>query len=316
MITDRIDAVTKIPAEYLKTVLPAPKSVKIELTGKCNFRCQFCALRTREAQPTQDMDFALFKKITTDMQRAGVQEIGLFYIGESFMNPELLVQSIEWLKKYLHMPYVFLTSNASLAFPEAVEACMAAGLNSLKWSVNAADEDQFEQVMGVKAKSMKQAKTNIKEAWELRTRNDYQTGLYASSILYDGEQRKKMKEMLETDILPFVDQHYFLPLYSMGAQTTEREEELGYKPIAGNQGRIGALRDPLPCWSAFTEGHVTSTGLMSACCFDADSKWTMGDLTKEPFMSAWNSAEYQTLRGSHLNKNVAGTPCESCVAYR
>jgi len=29
--------------------------------------------------------------------------------------------------------------------------------------------------------------------------------------------------------------------------------------IAGNQGRVGALREPLPCWSAFTEGHITTT---------------------------------------------------------
>ena len=46
------------------------------------------------------------------------------------------------------MPYVFLTSNASMAFPEAVEACMKAGLDSLKWSMNAADEEQFEKIMG------------------------------------------------------------------------------------------------------------------------------------------------------------------------
>lgn len=316
MITNRIDAITKISTEYLKTVIPAPKSVKIELVGRCNYRCSFCALSNRETQPTQDMDFALFRKITKDMRQAGVEEIGLFYIGESFMNPGLLVQAIEWLKKYVQMPYVFLTSNAALAFPNAVGACMKEGLDSLKWSVNACDEKQFEQVMRVKAKSMRQAKANIKEAWEIRNHNGYKTGIYASSIRYDGEQYAKMRTMLQTDILPYVDQHYWLPLYSMGAQATQREEELGYRPIAGNQGRIGALREPLPCWSVFTEGHVTCAGLMSACCFDADAKWTMGDLTKQSFRDAWNSPQYQALRQNHLNKNVSGTPCEFCVAYR
>ena len=149
MITDRIDSVTKIPPEYLKAAPPAPKSVKIEISPRCNFRCGFCALRNREIQPKWDMDFELFKRITREMSAAGVQEIGVFYLGESFMGPRLLVDCIAYLKSELAMPYVFLTSNASMAFPEAIEACMKAGLDSLKWSVNAADEEQFEKIMGV-----------------------------------------------------------------------------------------------------------------------------------------------------------------------
>ena len=101
-----------------------------------------------------------------------------------------------------------------------------------------------------------------------------------------------------------MDQHYWLPLYSMGAFATQREEELGYRPTAGNQGRIGALREPLPCWSAFTEGHVTAEGKLSACCFDATANWTMGDLNRQSFMEAWNSEPFVKLREAHLRKDV------------
>ena len=75
------------------------------------------------------------------------------------------------------MPYVFLTSNASMAFPEAVEACMQAGLDSLKWSVNACDEAQFEDVMGVSGKLFHRALDNIAAAWDTRQRGGYATGL-------------------------------------------------------------------------------------------------------------------------------------------
>ena len=80
-------------------------------------------------------------------------------------------------------------------------------------------------------------------------------------------------------------------------------------------GGIDALREPLPCWSAFTEGHVTAEGKLSACCFDATANWTMGDLTKQSFMEAWNSETFVKLREAHLKKDVTGTVCESCVAY-
>jgi MoaA/NifB/PqqE/SkfB family radical SAM enzyme len=314
-ITDRIDNTTRIPATPLKAAPPAPRSVKIEISPRCNYRCGFCALRTREKQPKWDMDLALFKRITREMREAGVEEIGLFYLGESFMNPRLLVDCIEHLKRDVGMPYVFLTSNASMAFPEAVEACMKAGLDSLKWSVNAADEEQFEKIMGVSGRLFGRALANIQAAWVLRQRGGYRTGLYASSIQYDGEQHKKMERILRRRVEPYVDQHYWLPLYSMGAFATLREEELGYRPTAGNQGRMGALREPLPCWSAFTEGHVTAEGKLSACCFDATAHWTMGDLTRVPFMKAWNSAPFVKLREAHLKRDVRGTVCEKCVAY-
>ncbi|MEW5862532.1 MAG: radical SAM protein [Pseudomonadota bacterium] len=314
-ITDRIDHITRIPPERMQAVLPAPCSVKIEISPRCNYRCGFCALRTREEQPKWDMDFALFKRITREMRAAGVEEIGVFYLGESFMNPRLLVDCIAYLKREIAMPYVFLTSNASMAFPEAVEECMKAGLDSLKWSVNATDEAQFERVMGVSGKLFRRALDNIAAAAEVRRRGGYATGLYASSIRYDGEQFERMQALLKERVLPYVDEHYWLPLYSMGSFATQREKELGFRPTAGNQGRLGALRPPLPCWSAFTEGHVTADGKLSACCFDATANWTMGDLNRQSFMEAWNSPPFVALRQAHLRRDVRGTLCEQCIAY-
>ena len=192
---------------------------------------------------------------------------------------------------------------------------MKAGLDSLKWSVNAADQDQFEKIMGVSGRLFHRALGNIKAAWAVRGARQYRTGLYASSIQYDGAQQTRMEALLDDHVRPFVDQHYWLPLYSMGAFATRRESELGYRPTAGNQGRMGALREPLPCWSAFTEGHVTADGKLSACCFDATAHWTMGDLNMMPFMEAWSSESFVKLRAAHLERDVRGTVCEKCIAY-
>lgn len=304
-----------IAPERRNAIAPAPKAVKIEISPRCNYRCGFCALRTREVQPKWDMDYALFQRATRQMRDAGVEEIGLFYLGESFINPYLLIECCRWAKQELGFPYVFLTSNASMAFPEAVEKLMLLGLDSLKWSVNAADAEQFERIMGVKGALFERALENIESAWHVRNVGEFKTGLYASSIQYDDAQRARMEKLIADRVLPFVDEHYWLPLYSMGAFATQREAELGYRPTAGNQGRLGVLRDPLPCWSAFTEGHLTADGKLSACCFDANANWTMGDLTQQTFMEAWNSEKFVALREAHLRRDVRGTPCESCVAY-
>ena len=261
------------------------------------------------------MDFDFFMRITKELKEAGVEEIGLFYLGESFCSPQLLIEAIRYLKQEIDMPYVFLTTNGSLATPTVVEECMKAGLNSLKFSINACDREQFEKVMQVRGEFFEIALNNLAIAKDIRDSNKYPTKIYASSIKYDGEQLAKMERLLKERVLPYVDEHYWLPLYSMGSVATQREEELGYKPIAGNQGRVGALREPLPCWALFTEGHITSSGKLSACCFDADGRFAMADLNETGFMDGWNSPAFQSLREAHLAKDVSNTVCEGCIAY-
>lgn len=314
-ITERIDQVTLVTADRYSEAPPPPRSVKIELTGRCNYRCGFCALRTREEQPKGDMDFALFRRITREMRDAGVEEIGCFFLGESCMAPELLVSAIKWCKD-IGFPYVFLTTNGSLLSPHLALDVMSAGLDSLKFSINAGSSKQFAELMGVKDRLYATALRNLEHARAIRDAHQFKCGIYASSIKYDGEQQEKMEALLKQYVLPFVDEHYWLPLYSMGSLATQREQELGYRPTAGNQGRLGALRDPLPCWSAFTEGHVTADGILSACCFDADSRWGMADLKQTSFLEAWRSEKFRALRAAHLRKDVSGTVCAECVAYQ
>ena len=311
-ITARIDAVTRIPATHLAEAPPPPRSVKIELTSQCNYRCGFCAHRLR-MKKRGEMRWPLYTRLVGEMVDAGVEELGLFFIGESFIC-EWLPDAIEFAKAR-GIKYAFLTTNGSLATPERVKACMDAGLDSLKFSMNNADEAQFKEIAQVRGKLFRDSIRNLKEARRIRDEGGYSCGLYASSIKYDGEQQDRMQDLV-FDILPYVDEHYWLPLYSMGSFAKQREEELGYRPIAGNQGRLGAMREPLPCWSLFTEGHITYDGKLSACCFDAGDRWIMADLNEMPFSQGWNSAPFRELRAAHLKRDVSGTICENCVAYR
>ena len=316
-ITDRIDKITHLPDEYKVAKPPCPKSVKIELTGRCNYRCGFCALRMRDCQPKpkDDMSIEFFRKITTDMYESGCQEIGVFYLGESLMAPRLVVQAIQFLKWELGMPYVFLTTNGSLCDEKMAHALMNAGLDSLKFSLNASDREQFEEVMGVKGDLFDASLANLRKTYEIRERCKYKTKIYASSIMYDGKQQERMERLVRTRVKPYTDQHYWLPLYSMGAVATQREEELGYRPTAGNQGRIGGLVKPLPCWSAFSEGHVRADGMVSLCCFDADGRFQVGNLHEDDWMTIWHNEKFRKVREAHLKEDLTGTVCEECVAY-
>lgn len=311
-ITERIDAITFIEPARAAARAPVPRSVKIELTARCNFACAFCA-RSMMLRDQKDMDRGLFERLLREMRDAGVEEIGVFYLGESFMVP-WLPEAIAYAKRDCGYPYVFLTTNGSLATPKRVEACMAAGLDSLKFSYNYADTAQFVDVTRVKGRYFDQMKQNIAAAHAVRAAGGHHCGLYASYIEYDGEQGRRMHEALD-EIRPYVDELYALPLYNQADLVRSEEAERGWSAVAGNRGRAAALRDPLPCWSIFTEGHITWDGKLSACCFDHDGRFHMGDLTTETFLDAWNSPKFQTLRRAHLKRDVRGTVCEGCTVY-
>lgn len=260
----------------------------------------------------KDMDRALFERLLPKFRSAGVEEIGLFYLGESFLLP-WLPEAIAYARA-VGFPYVFLTTNGSLARPDAVEACMKAGLNSLKFSLNYADETQFAEIAGVKSKIFADVLENLRLAKQIRDRGGYDCGVFASYIQYDGEQGRRMQSVVDT-VRPWVDEIYALPLYSQADLVGKSETEKGWAVKAGNPGRLGNMRDPIPCWALFTEARVTHDGHLSACCFDHDGRFHMGDLKRMDFMTAWHSPSFQELRKAHLADDVRGTVCENCVAY-
>lgn len=306
-ITARIDAITGIPPSHRGVSIPAPRSVKIELTASCNYKCSFCVKSIREN--SGEMDRSFYSRIIRELRAAGVEELGVFYIGESFVC-KWLPEAIREAKE-VGFPYVFLTTNASAATPARVMACMDAGLDSLKFSLNFTDAAQFKSVAQVNPALYRKALQNIKDAKSVRDDNGYACRLYASSIAFDGTQGEKMRALVD-EMRPFVDEHYWLPLYGMSGAAKSH----GWKPQPGNPGRLDAMREPLPCWSVFTEGHITADGQLAACCFGSgiEGDLLMGDLNTTPFMEAWNSPGFMRLRQAHLMKDVSNTGCAGCMA--
>lgn len=310
-ITERVDAITGISDERRAAAPPCPRSVKIELTARCNFKCSFCATAYK-LRDKADMDRDFYLKLLKELRQAGVEEIGVFYLGESFI--------LNWLPDAIKaakdegFPYVFITTNGSLATEDKVRACMAAGLDSIKFSLNYADEEQFADIAGVNKSIYPQIIDNIKSTVRVRDEGGYDCGVYASYINYDGAQGERMMAVV-ADLEPLLDQVYALPLYSQADLVSVAENERGWTIKGGNPGRFENMREPVPCWSLFTEARVTHDGYLSACCFDHDGRFHMGDLRTTPFMEAWHSEKFQELRRAHLSGDVRETVCGRCVSY-
>lgn len=308
-ITRRIERLKNLSAEYARPAPPVPKSVKIELTARCDMQCSFCASHTRPG-PKTDMRQNFFERIVTELREAGVEQLGVFYIGESFLC-DWLPEAIRYAKEICGYPYVFLTTNGRLATPTRVHQCLLAGLDSLKFTINFNSPAQLHQVTGADENQFDVIVSNLKRARWLRdcveTFTGHRCAIYASSLRYDDRQEAQMRD-LAAEILPHVDEHYFLPLFGEAGNP-------GPAPIGAKLAPAVKLRKPLPCWSLFTEAHITSNGRLAACCLDHSGRFHMGDLNRVSFLDAWHSPRFQKLRDAHLRGDVSATACASCIAY-
>ncbi len=237
-----------------------------------------------------------------DLKNVGVEELGLFWIGEPLLT-KALPQYVAYAKE-VGIPYVFVTTNGRLATLERIKPLFDAGLDSIKYSINAPDRETYKTVCGVDG--FDDVIGNLKTAWEYRGKKS-KPAIYASTVFdpHNPDPFNRVREMIG----PYVDQHYPLRLYGQ-----KRMDDEGVA-IASTEERI-PIESKLPCWALFTEPHISFDGHMSACYCDHDERLYMGDLKKMSLMEAWHSNAFTALRKSHLEKNVKGTPCETCIAYK
>ncbi len=289
---------------------PVPKSAKVELVADCNLRCRFCAFTLRPREHAA-MAIGTFARIVRELRNSGVEQLGLFYIDEPFLC-DWLPEAIRIAKDDCGFPYVFITSNGLQTTPQRVRACLASGLDSLKFAVNFSSPSQFAAATGKPAQAYGTIIHNIIDARTVRDEVAQQMGHYcrlsASSLEFDPAQRARMSATL-AEIGPHVDEHYWLPVFGRPSLAPSASGSERASPIGG------LLRKPVPCWSLFTEAHIAADGQLSACCLDHSPRFAMGDLAHMGFEQAWHGKPFRELRQAHLGGDVSDTACAQCVGY-
>lgn len=120
---------------------PLPESLNIELNNTCNHKCVFCPLHGPYVPNLKPfvMDFDFVKKILLQAKELGIgrKELGFYLAGEVFLYKQF-AQVIRFAKE-LGFTYTFITTNGALANPKIMKEVIDAGLDSIRFSVNASD---------------------------------------------------------------------------------------------------------------------------------------------------------------------------------
>ena len=130
-IMEKIDQHTHVDKDKLVLHPPFPDAIKIEITGRCNYNCSFCAQKN-SLRKIGDIDRNFLYRILWEAKSIGVKEIGMFLLGESFLVKEL-AEYIKYAKEVVGIEYVFITTNGSLCTPKRMIPIIESGLDSFTY---------------------------------------------------------------------------------------------------------------------------------------------------------------------------------------
>ena len=284
--------------DLLTLIPPFPKTLMIDLTNGCNHKCIFCTNRHMTRRVGR-IEPALFTKLIDEARSLGVEELALYTTGEPFMHKNLA--SFVKEAKAKGFRYVYLSSNGALATPERVQAVLEAGLDSIKFSVNAGSAKTYRLIHG--SDDWERVVSHVAFVSRYREEKKLKMSVYVSSVLTRVTSHER--GFIEKTFAPLVDEVFFVDCDAQQGQ------------MLGNEGVLYDQTPVIPfCSLPFNRLHVTSEGCLTLCCVDYQNYLAVADLNKESLAEAWKSPLFVEMRKRHLEKDLRGTLCGNCLENR
>lgn len=238
------------------------------------------------------MEKELVQSVLIQAYELGTREVGFYATGEP-----LLYKDLDWAvneAKRIGYKYIYLTTNGALAEVSKIEALIAAGLDSIKFSINAASRTCYKAVHG--RDDFDKVLENLSQIKKYRDKEKVPLRIYSTFIITETNR-------YEVDVAKEV----------IGARC---DELLFFSE--GNQGGYMSQRNKpatitLPCSLLFNRFHVACEGYYTMCCVDFQNYLAVADLNKVSVKDAWRSNLAVAMRKKHLSSEVSGTLCENCV---
>lgn len=281
---------------------PVPaRHVQIEISNLCNYQCIFCP-RTKTVRKKGMINDALFHRLLQEVYDFGAREMSFHYSGDPFLHPKLA----EYVKKAKEVgySYVYIDTNGAYATPEKLRAVIDAGVDSIKFSVNAGTKETYEFTHGVDA--LDAVVGNVSYCDKYRKEINSEMKLFVSCVYtkYTQNDRKKVLELF-----PFCDEVIFQPAADFSGVMPEVNELL--KGEGDND-----YSNACPCPMVFGGIYITYEGYLSACCTNFDNHVVVADLKKMSLKEAWYGEKMTQLRKRHLENDLKGLVCYNCVYHQ
>lgn len=281
-----------------------PREVFFDISNACNHTCVFCS--NTKISERANMDKALAFRLLDECKANGTTDVGLYATGEPFVRKDL-AEFVAYAKK-IGIEYVFITTNAALATPERAKPVLDAGVDSIKFSVNAGTRETYKKVHG--SDDFDKVIENIKWFHAYREKSGLSYGLYFSMVptkLSEGEW-PILQKLLE----PYTDADDLRGCSNQGGNMYENNatEKVDKNNILGSMlpgQKVGKCPDP------FFRCTITPQGFMTTCVVDYQNYLCVADLSATTMKEAWHNDRFVRLRERHISGDLKGLICHNCL---
>ena len=297
-LQERVRLKTADRTELYSLKPPFPKTnFLMEVSNACNHECIFCAHQKMQ-RDVKKIDKDLAFDILQQAYDLGTREVGFYATGEPF----LVVDLADYIRKAKEIgyTYVYLTSNGSLATPERIREVIDAGLDSIKFSINAPERKLYEFIHG--HDDFDKVVEHLKYLHQYREETKKDFKIYVTGILT--KYTENLKEEYYRLFNHLCDQVVFKYVYNQGGYMPEIETYLRCNCDEAERRK---------CNLPFDAISVTCEGYLSIENADYENMLIVADLNTTSLKDRWYGEKMTEMRRRFMEDDLEGTLCDGCV---
>jgi radical SAM protein with 4Fe4S-binding SPASM domain len=311
---------------------PTPREVYIEPTNRCNELCQTCPRTFLTREPEADLDFERFVRVLD--QFPGVERVVLHGVGEPLLARDLPLMVAEANRRGAR---VLFNSNALALHRRLAERLVAAGLDELRVSMDAADPRTYLAIRGVDGydKAMRRTADFCRLLRDLEASRPRVSMVFMAMrenlaelpavieragamgvdavvlqrlVYFDTGMAVEEQSVMGEDLSPML-----APCHAAAARAGVRILGTGGFSPGDSLKPIDARRPWSGCARPWRSTYVTANGNVLPCCFapftTKDYEGViLGNLFERPMEEIWNGSRYEEFRSAHASDD----PPECC----
>ncbi|MBN8916898.1 MAG: radical SAM protein [Rhizobiales bacterium] len=329
-------------AETDRTSVPVRKPVclYLETTNRCNLLCTTCPRTYEELEPPADMSWELFTSIVD--QIPDLERCVLHGVGEPMLVPDL-DRMVRYLKD--RGTYVLFNTNGTVLTEKNGRAMIAAGLDELRVSLDAANAHSYRAIRG--KNYFDRILKNVRAFRDLQEREGHTNPRVSAWLTGLKETISELPDFVRVAAELGVREVYLqrLVFFEQEAIGRARPDQALYERIntdeaayiaeaarvAAELGMVfsasGAASQPgmslkrpeegspwSMCRRPWTVMYFTANGRALPCCIAPFSQrgyenYTLGDATTQSLSDIWHGDAYKAFRGGLLSE----TPPAACA---
>lgn len=298
----------------LKDVLPldTPYNIGIEVSSFCNARCVYCAHSRKEHGVYEgNMTMELFHKVIEEIHRfpKKIRLIETYSFGEPLCNPHL-EEMIAIIRQENIAEKINFTTNGLLFNKKRVDALMAAGIDTIRISLQGLNAEMYDKMCGVKVK-FEDFLNNLRYLYKHRGKCKIRMKIadVALKDIPDGE--KKFEEMFG-DMADSLFVEHILPIYQ-GVDYGSLDQMILDNSMNG-RGNVAQNEVHKVCHRPFYRLRVTANGEVMANCCDQPHDIRYGNINEQGLVELWNGkARTAFLKMQLQGKRFQHPVCKECV---